>query len=152
MHSNTLHPIQTLTGQTNISSLTKWNNTVSSTSSYKPLRLQSWVWCGLFTSNTGRRLLLACNQTYLSLWHPGGASLMRRVKTMFLRKTEREEMDPKRGRAPLLSPGCDLFGTLPRQQRCQGSARLASFHLRYRCLCAAWLSPLSLPSKFRTWV
>lgn len=52
---------------------------------------------------------------------------MRQVEKMFLRKTEREEMDPKRGRAPLLSPGCDLFGTLPRQQPCQGSGRLACF-------------------------
>lgn len=75
---------------------------------------------------------------------------MRRVEKMFLRKTEREEMDPKPGRAPLLSPGCDLFGSLPRRQPCQGSGRFGLFHLHYRCLCAAWLSPLSLPSKFRT--
>lgn len=36
-------------------------------------------------------------------------------------------MDSKRRQAPLLSPGCDLFGTLPRLQPCQGSGRLACF-------------------------
>lgn len=36
-------------------------------------------------------------------------------------------MDLKHGQVPLLSPGCDLFGTLPRRQPCQGSVRLACF-------------------------
>lgn len=81
--------------KTNISSLNKQKHTACCTSSYKPLWLQRWIWCGLLTSNTGRRHLLACNQTYLSLWHPGGTSLMRQDEKMFLRKTERREMDPK---------------------------------------------------------
>lgn len=95
---------------------------------YKQLQASlATIWCGRLTSDKGRRLLLACNQTYLSLWHPSGTSLMKQVEKMFLRKTEREEIDPKRGRAPLLSPGCDLFGTLPRRQLCQWSGRLACF-------------------------
>lgn len=52
---------------------------------------------------------------------------MGQVKKIFLRKTKQEEMDSKHGQVPLLSPVCDLFGTLPRRQPCQGSGRSACF-------------------------
>lgn len=35
----------------------------------------------------GGRPVLACNQTYLSLWRRSGTSLMKQVKKMFIRKT-----------------------------------------------------------------
>lgn len=92
--------------------------------SYKPLWLLSRIWCCLLTSDRGRRPCLACNQSYLSLWHPGDTSLMRQVVKMFLRKAEREEMC---GQAPLLWPGVDRFGTLPCRQCCHLPGLLPCF-------------------------
>lgn len=112
---------------------------------------RAWIWCGLLTSGRGRRLLLAFNQAYLSLWHPSGTFLMRQVEEVFVRKTEWEEMAPKRGRAPSLSPGRrtvwhSVFAETrsPLPPPCQRSGPVGLFRLHYRCLCAAWLSLLSL--------
>lgn len=40
--------------------------------------------------------VLACNQTYLSLWHGGGTSLMKQVKKMFITKTASRDAGAER--------------------------------------------------------
>lgn len=92
---------------------------------------------------------------YLSLWHPGGISLMRPVETMLLRKTGRGEGDPRHGRAPLSLPAFDPFSTPPRGQPCRGAGRLASlvYFTNVFVLQPGFPSlPLSLRGKYRTWV
>lgn len=120
---------------------------------YKQLQASlATIWCGRLTSDKGRRLLLACNQTYLSLWHPSGTSLMKQVE-----KNVPQE-DGARGDRSKARTSTIVVTTLWPVWHSALPATLSViwtlglFHLYYRCLCAAWLSQLSRPSKFRTWV
>lgn len=75
---------------------------------------------------------------------------MRQVEKMFLRKTERGEMDPMRGRAPIVvTNDVTCLALRLAGKPCQGSGRLASF-IYITDVFVQPGTPLSLPSKFRT--
>ena len=98
------------------------------------------------TSNTGRRLLLPSNQTDLSLWHPGGTSWWDRSRKCSSGRRSEGSWIQCVDEPSLLSPML-----WPVWHSCQGSGRLASF-IYITDVFVQHGTPLSLPSKFRTWV